>query len=80
MSNFAVSYNKKGDTLPKSSPLGEGIMKGLSMNLHEECLLKYLLNPKGLFTSTELLKLNNELLEKGDLKIISTKLHYGATI
>ena len=35
------------------------------MNLHEECLLKYLLNPKDLFRSTELLKLNNDLIEKG---------------
>lgn len=50
------------------------------MNLHEECLLKYLLNPKDLFTTTELLKLNNELLKKGDLKIVSPKLNCGATI
>lgn len=35
------------------------------MNLHEECLLKYLLNPKNLFTSTEMLKINNDLIEKG---------------
>lgn len=34
------------------------------MNLHEECLLKYLLNPLGLSTSTELLKHNNELIAK----------------
>lgn len=34
------------------------------MNLHEECLLKYLLNPLDLFRSTELLKLNNILIEK----------------
>lgn len=34
------------------------------MNLHEECLLKYLLNPMDLFYSTELLKLNNDLIEK----------------
>lgn len=34
------------------------------MNLHEECLLKYLLNPLDLFYSTELLKQNNSLLEK----------------
>ena len=32
------------------------------MNLHEECLLKYLLNPLGLSISTELLKQNNELI------------------
>lgn len=35
------------------------------MNLHEKCLLKYLLNPAGLSKTTELLKLNNSLLEKG---------------
>lgn len=38
------------------------------MNLHEECLLKYLLNPIDLFRSTELLKLNNALIEKGIFK------------
>lgn len=36
------------------------------MNLHEECLLKYLLNPLDLFYSTELLKLNNSLIENTD--------------
>lgn len=35
------------------------------MNLHEECLLKYLLNPIGLLDSTELLKTNNDLIKKG---------------
>ena len=35
------------------------------MNLHEECLLKYLLNPLDLLHSTELLKINNHLIEKG---------------
>lgn len=34
------------------------------MNLHEECLLKYLINPLELFYTTELLKNNNELLSK----------------
>lgn len=34
------------------------------MNLHEECLLKYLLNPLDIWRSTELLKLNNSLIEK----------------
>ena len=34
------------------------------MNLHEECLLKYLLNPLGVSVSTELLKQANELLAK----------------
>jgi hypothetical protein len=32
------------------------------MNLHEECLLKYLVNPLELFYTTELLKKNNEML------------------
>ena len=35
------------------------------MNLHEECLLKYLLNPTDLFRSTELLKLNNDMIRDG---------------
>ena len=34
------------------------------MNLHEECLLKYLTNPLDLFYATETLKNNNSLLEK----------------
>lgn len=34
------------------------------MNLHEECLLKYLKNPNELSYSTEILKLNNLILEK----------------
>ena len=33
------------------------------MNLHEECLLKYLINPLDLFYTTELLKQNNNLIE-----------------
>lgn len=33
------------------------------MNLHEECLLKYLINPLDLFYSTEFLKQNNDLIE-----------------
>jgi len=36
----------------------------INMNLHEECLLKYLINPLELFYTTELLKNNNELLSK----------------
>lgn len=40
--------------------------KFTTMNLHEECLLKFLLNPSDLFQSTELLKLNNTLIEKGN--------------
>ncbi len=35
-----------------------------TMNLHEECLLKYLLNPLNLLYSTERLKANNILIEK----------------
>ena len=35
------------------------------MNLHEECLLKYLLHPLDLLQSTELLKNNNSIIEKG---------------
>ena len=34
------------------------------MNLHEECLLKYLINPLELFYTTELLKQNNRLFEQ----------------
>ena len=54
------------------------------MNLHEECLLKYLLNPTDLFYSTELLKLNNSLIEKnitiGSFNGVSVnKIKYTAT-
>lgn len=35
------------------------------MNLHEECLLKYLSNPTSLSNLAELLKYNNSLIEKG---------------
>lgn len=47
-----------------------------NMNLHEECLLKYLLNPMDLFDSTELLILNNNLIANGTLNacISSTSL------
>lgn len=34
------------------------------MNLHEECLLRYLKSPDELSYSTEILKLNNFILEK----------------
>ncbi len=34
------------------------------MNLHEQCLLRYLQNPDELEFSTEILKLNNFILEK----------------
>lgn len=38
--------------------------KLVTMNLHEECLLKYLINPIDLVNVTELLKYNNELIAK----------------
>lgn len=34
------------------------------MNLHEECLLKYLRKPDDLSYSVDILKLNNMILEK----------------
>lgn len=34
------------------------------MNLHEECLLKYLKSPDELNYSTDILKLNNQILEQ----------------
>ena len=34
------------------------------MNLHEKCLLRYLQNPDELSYSTEILKINNFILEK----------------
>ena len=49
------------------------------MNLHEECLLKYLLNPLDLVNSTELLKLNNDMIEKNLLNIKTPKVKCGAT-
>ena len=54
------------------------------MNLHEECLLKYLLNPMDLFNSTEMLKLNNSLIEKnlvnGKLLIKTPQMNCSGTI
>ena len=38
------------------------------MNLHEECLLKYLINPMQLFNSTERLILTNKLIEQKSKK------------
>ena len=49
------------------------------MNLHEECLLKYLLNPLDLFESTELLKMNNAMIEKNLLNIKTPKIDCGVT-
>lgn len=34
------------------------------MNLHEQCLLRYLKNPDELSYATEILKLNNKILEE----------------
>lgn len=34
------------------------------MNLHEQCLLKYLMYPDELSYTTEILKLNNQILEQ----------------
>lgn len=34
------------------------------MNLHEECLLRYLKSPDELSYFTEILKINNSILEK----------------
>ena len=36
------------------------------MNLHEECLLKYLINPLELFYTTEMLKSSYGLHEKNE--------------
>ena len=47
------------------------LLKDIAMNLHEECLLKYLINPLDLFYSTELLKMKNDLIEKNINKTIS---------
>jgi hypothetical protein len=40
------------------------VLEPRQMNLHEECLLKYLQNPDELSYSTDVLKLNNHILEK----------------
>lgn len=50
------------------------------MNLHEKCLLKYLLNPIGLATSTEILKQANESIIKktnnGNILAKASKVSY----
>ena len=38
------------------------------MNLHEKCLINYLLKPDELAYTTEILKLNNKLMEKEFIK------------
>ena len=54
------------------------------MNLHEECLLKFLSNPAKLMNSTELLIKNNELLmrngRKTDVLAKGAKLGYSTNI
>lgn len=45
------------------------------MNLHEECLLKFLLNPMNLLNSTEALKQNNSLIENYNFNINSKKIN-----
>ena len=50
------------------------------MNLHEECLLKYLLNPLDLINSTEALKINNNAIERSllnsNIRTNSAKVSY----
>ena len=50
------------------------------MNLHEECLLKYLSNPAGLSSSTELLKQAVNIVEKsvtsGNILAKTAKINY----
>ena len=50
------------------------------MNLHEECLLKYLINPIDLLNVTEMLKLNNEIIaeeyERTKLLVKRGKINY----
>lgn len=52
----------------------------LLMNLHEQCLLRYLQNPDELTYSTQILKLNNDILEKQfilrNIVAKSASLHY----
>lgn len=40
------------------------ILQGNDMNLNEECLLGYLKNPDELSYNTEILKINNKILEQ----------------
>lgn len=58
-------------------------MKVKNMNLHEECLLKYLINPLDLFYSTELLKQNNDLIEynlnKTNFAMQNKKINYSSS-
>ena len=58
------------------------IVRVKSMNLHEECLLKYLINPLDLFYTTELLKQNNDLIEynlcKTNFSMQNNKISYSS--
>jgi len=36
----------------------------MDLNLHEECLLRYLTHPDELSYATEILKINNQILEQ----------------
>lgn len=49
------------------------------MNLHEECLLKYLKSPDELSYSTDILKLNNQILEQHFIleNVLSKNLNLG---
>lgn len=40
------------------------LLKGIFMNINEECLLKYLKSPDELSYYTDVLKLNNQILEQ----------------
>ena len=48
------------------------------MNLHEECLIKYLTNPIDLLRSTELLKINTILMKEEILKSKEENLNLSA--
>lgn len=49
------------------------------MNVNEECLLKYLKSPDELSYSTDILKLNNQILEQHFLleNILTKNLNFG---
>lgn len=60
------------------SASGDNI-KGNFMNVNEECLLKYLKSPDELSYSTDILKLNNQILEQHFLleNILTKNLNLG---
>lgn len=49
------------------------------MNQNEECLLNYLKNPDGLSYTTDMLKLNNQILEQHFIleNILTKNFHLG---